>query len=103
IFGMVSNGWMVQDARWRLAKYSTGETVLFDLQNDPNEQQNLIDSTEHQTVRQQLEMALTQEIMRSLALAHEEKRVYRSDLSQDIGYGREGWQRPYPQPIGTAP
>ncbi|MCB0105205.1 MAG: DUF4976 domain-containing protein, partial [Caldilineaceae bacterium] len=60
--------------RWRLAKYSTGETVLFDLQNDPNEQQNLIDSTEHQTVRQQLEMALTQEIMRSLALAHEEKR-----------------------------
>ncbi|MEZ4674243.1 MAG: sulfatase-like hydrolase/transferase [Caldilineaceae bacterium] len=103
IFGMVSNGWMVQNERWRLAKYSAGEAVLFDLQSDPDEQHNLIDSAEHQTVRQQLETALTQEIMRSLALAHEEKRVYRSDLSQDIGYGREGWQRPYPQPIGTAP
>jgi arylsulfatase A-like enzyme len=103
IFGMVSNGWMVQDARWRLAKYSTGEAVLFDLQHDPHEQQNLLNSAEHQTIRQQLDMALTQEIMRSLTLAHEEKRVYRSDLSQDLLYGREGWQRPYPQPIGAAP
>jgi arylsulfatase A-like enzyme len=103
IFGMVSNGWMVQDDRWRLAKYSTGETVLFDLQNDPDEQINLYSSPAHQEARQHLEAALTQEIMRSLALAHEEKRVYRSDLSQDVGYGREGWQRPYPQPIGRAP
>ena len=103
IFGMVSNGWMVQDERWRLAKYSTGEAVLFDLQSDPNEQVNLYDDGLHQQIQHQLEMTLTQEIMRSLALAHEEKRVYRSDLSQDVGYGREGWQRPYPQPIESAP
>ncbi|MCB0062884.1 MAG: hypothetical protein KDE19_12250, partial [Caldilineaceae bacterium] len=88
---------------WRLAKYNTGEAVLFDLQNDSGEQQNLIDSAEHASIRQELDAALTQEIMRSLALAHEEKRVYRSDLSQDLGYGREGWQRPYPQTVGAAP
>lgn len=103
IFGMVSNGWMIQDDRWRLTKYSTGELVLFDLHNDPTEQVNLYGTAAHQSTQNALETALTQEIMRSLALAHEEKRVYRSDLSQDLHYGREGWQRPYPQPIGTAP
>lgn len=56
-----------------------------------------------QDVYRQLDAALTQELMRSLALAHDEKRVYRSDLSQDELYGREGWSRPYPQPLGTAP
>lgn len=103
IFGMVSNGWMVQDERWRLAKYATGEAVLFDLQNDPHEQVNLYSAAAHQQTRQALEAELAQEIMRSMVLAHDEKRVYRSDLSQDISYGREGWQRPYPQTIGTAP
>jgi len=103
IFGMVSNGWMVQDERWRLTKYSTGEAVLFDLDTDPDEQVNLVGAIEHRQTEHQLEMALTEEIMRSLVLAHEEKRVYRSDLAQDPLYGREGWQRPYPQPIGAAP
>jgi len=102
IFGMVSNGWMVDDGRWRLAKYSTGETVLFDRKNDPNEQHNLVHDAASQADYQRLDSALTQEIMHSLALAHEEKRVYASDLSQDEVYGREGWQRPYPRPVGTA-
>ncbi len=103
IYGMLTGGWMIQDQRWRLAKYSTGEAVLFDLQADPDEQNNLYSDNDHQDVRQNLEMRLTQEIMRSQTLAHDEKRVYRSDLSQDVGYGREGWQRPYPQPVGSAP
>jgi len=103
IFGMVSNGWMVQDARWRLAKYNTGEAVLFDLQQDPHEQVNLYGDPAYAAIQQQLDGALTEEIMRSLALAHEEKRVYHNDLSQDLVYGREGWQRPYPQLIGVAP
>lgn len=103
IFGMVTGGWMVQDERWRLAKYSTGEAVLFDLQNDPNEQMNLYGDTAHQAIQQRLDAALTQEIMRSLTLGHEEKRVYRNSLSQDPTFGREGWQRSYPQVIGVAP
>lgn len=102
IFGMVSNGWMADDGRWRLAKYATGESVLFDRATDPDEQHNLIADPAGQAAYQRLDSALTQEIMRSLTLAHEEKRVYVSDLSQDEQYGREGWQRPYPRAIGTA-
>ncbi len=102
IFGMVSNGWMADDGRWRLAKYATGESVLFDRATDPDEQHNLIHDAAGQIAYQRLDRALTQEIMRSLTLAHDEKRVYASDLSQDEQYGREGWQRPYPRAIGTA-
>ncbi|MEZ4861741.1 MAG: sulfatase-like hydrolase/transferase [Caldilineaceae bacterium] len=102
IFGMVSNGWMADDGRWRLAKYATGETVLFDRANDPHEQHNLVSDPAGQAAYQRLDMALTQEIMRSMTLAHDEKRVYATDLAQDAIYGREGWQRPYPRPLGTA-
>ena len=33
---------MAFDGRWKLSKYSTGERLLFDLENDPHEQRNLI-------------------------------------------------------------
>ena len=32
LFGMVTDGWMAYDGRWKLCKYATGEHLLFDLE-----------------------------------------------------------------------
>lgn len=101
LFGMVSGGWMACDGRYRLAKYSTGEHLLFDLQADPTEQVNRLHDPALAAVRQRLDDDLTQEIMRSLSLANQEKRVYSGNsLWSDPNFGHRGWQRVYPVGMG---
>jgi hypothetical protein len=90
---------MVDDGRWRLAKYATGEAVLFDRQTDSDEQANLYDDAAHLDVRSRLEAELTQYLMACMREANHDRRVYVRDLSQNTAFGREGWQRPYPRRI----
>jgi arylsulfatase A-like enzyme len=100
VFGTVQGGWMIDDGRWRLAKYSTGEAVLFDREWDPDEQDNLYGDAAHLDVRTRLEAELTQYLMASVREANHDRRVYVRDLSQTTAFGREGWQRPYPRRMG---
>jgi len=98
--GVVSNGWMIYDGRWKLAKYGTGETLLFDIANDPHEQRNL--TQQNQEKYRELDSLLTQAIMRSATASHYDKRVYTNTLSSDPAFGKRGWQRRYPQKLGEA-
>lgn len=100
LFGMLADGWMAYDGRWKLAKYATGEHLLFDLENDPQEQRNRIGDPDAQEMRFRLDQALIQEIMRSVVQSYADRRVYTVDKSGDRDFGKEGWQRPYPQPLG---
>jgi arylsulfatase len=101
--GMVSNGWMIYDGRWKLTKYATGEVLFFDLEQDPHEQQNLLHQPEHFARFLEFDSVLTQAIMHSITVSHYDRRVYESDLSQNPAFGREGWQRTYPQRFNQAP
>jgi arylsulfatase len=99
IVGALADGWMLFDGQWRLSKYATGETLLFNLSQDPLEQHNLMGDLGYQEVYRRLDAELTQAIMGSLSASHFERRVYHNDLSQDPAFGREGWQRPYPRSL----
>jgi hypothetical protein len=94
---MMAGGWMVFDGRYKLCKYSSGENMLFDLQEDPREIDSLI-RTERQ-VHDRLDAVLTREIMRSVLAARQDQLVYHTDLSGDEAFGQPGWQRTYPQPL----
>ncbi|MEM7129297.1 MAG: sulfatase-like hydrolase/transferase [Chloroflexota bacterium] len=97
IYGMTSNGWMNFDGTWRLHKYSTGESLLFNVQDDPSEQRNLIRDPKYQEILVRLESELTQEIMRSVTDSHESSRVYSGNsMWSDPSFGARGWQRQYP-------
>lgn len=100
--GMTSSGWMIYDGRWKLAKYITGEMLFFDIQNDPQEQHNLINDRQYWDKYLELDALLTQAIMHSITASHYDKRVYTRSLSGDPAFGKEGWQRPYPQRLGSA-
>ncbi len=97
IIGTLAGGWMLFDGEWRLSKYATGEELLFNLLLDQLEQQNLAGDASYLDVKRRLDKELTQAIMASISESHFERRVYARDLSQDPGFGREGWQRPYPR------
>ncbi|MCC6629964.1 MAG: sulfatase-like hydrolase/transferase [Chloroflexi bacterium] len=100
LIGALGNGWMIQAGRWRLAKYATGEQVLFDLEGDPDEQRNRIDDPAVTGVRRDLDARLTAAIMAMMVESHFAQRVYLRDLSSSPSFGREGWQWRYPRPVG---
>lgn len=99
IFGMLTGGWMAYDGEWKLAKYSNGESVLFNLKDDPLEQRNLIADASYADVYRRLDTELTREIMRSVRFATHDRLAQSGDMSQDTGFGREGWQRSWPAPV----
>ena len=97
LYGMMAGGWMAFDGRHKLCKYDSGEHMLFDLERDPTETNNIIrDDREN---RERLDQALTREIMRSIVAARHDQLVYDTDLSGDKDFGQPGWQRTYPQPL----
>ncbi len=83
----------------RLSRYATGESLLFDIHNDPKEQRNLLNDPGCLAVRNRLESELAHHVMESMAESHFPRRVYVRDLSQSEAFGREGWQRPYPRDV----
>ena len=91
---------MAYDGRTRLAKYSTGESLMFDLSEDPGEQRDLLKRGEGRELFRDLDAAITSQIMRSIEVGHLDKQVYVSDLSADPRFGAQGWRRRFPKPLG---
>ncbi len=102
IIGALGGGWMIQEGPWRLSKYATGETLLFNLEDDPQEQRNLAADTGHAETYRDLDARLTTWMMGAMVQSHYAQRVYVRDLSQQPDFGREGWQRTYPRAFGDA-
>ena len=102
VFGLLTDGWMIYDGRWKLAKYSTGENVLFDLTNDPLEQTNRIKDPSVFAKVDQLDVELTSYIMEQYRIAMHDRLAHSGDMSQDTGFGREGWSTQFPSPINFA-
>ncbi len=102
IFGMLTDGWMVFDGQWKLAKYATGEVVLFNLKDDPYEQHNRAGDPAYFDVYRRLDMELTLELMESFRVAMHDRLASHGDMSQDPAFGREGWQWRFPAPIQAA-
>lgn len=97
--GNLSGAWMAFDGRVKLAKYSTGEHHLFDLDADPAEQDNLLKGGDGGADFRRLDAALTEHVMRCLRLAHDDKQIYVRDMAQDPDFGRGTWKRTYPHPM----
>jgi len=102
IFGLLADGWMVNDGTWKLTKYRTGESVLFNLIDDPLEQNNRIADLSHATTLRRLETELTVYLMNEMRLSMFDRLVDSGDMSQDPSFGREGWSREFPAPVQDA-
>ena len=103
VFGILSDGWMNFDGRYKLHKYETGELLLFDMEQDPQEQRNLVNSADYQNVLRRLEAELTSYVMESVQGSWHDRLAQNGDMSQDVHFGREGWERPWPHPPQVTP
>jgi len=99
IVGSLKRSWMLVREQWKLVKYAGGGAMLFDLDQDPTEQQNLAPESSHAELYRRLDAELTAAIMDSLDLSHADKRVYTHTLSGSKEFGRPGWPRTYPMDI----
>jgi hypothetical protein len=91
------------DGRYKLHKYRTGEMLLFDMLNDPQEQVNLYENAEFADIVRRLETELTVELMASIEASMDDRIAQNGDMSQDPTFGYESWQRPWPHAPGTMP
>jgi arylsulfatase A-like enzyme len=98
IFGLLSDGWMNFDGRYKLHKYSSGEVFLFDISEDPDEQNNLANSLKHRKIVERLDRELTHKIMESVSFSMHDRLGQTGDMSQSDKFGLEGWSRPWPHP-----
>jgi arylsulfatase A-like enzyme len=102
LVGFLQGAWMAFDGRFKLCKYSSGFQALFDLESDPQEQDNLVDAAEHQTDYRRLDTLLCQEIMRSTQASNADNEVFipqQEALWASQEFGRSGWQRTYPKSL----
>lgn len=100
IVGALRNGWMACDGTWKLCKYAGGAVHLFNLQEDPGEQNNRAGDSSCMTQAQRLEAILTRNVMRLTDEGHFPQRVYDFSYSSSPDFGRVGWERTYPMPWG---
>jgi arylsulfatase A-like enzyme len=102
IFGFLANGCMHFDGEWKLVKYTSGATLLFNLLEDPKEQHNRIDDPACLPVYRRLDAELTGQILNSIHAGHAEKKVAHNLLFNDEEFGQKGWHRSYPQAVGPS-
>ena len=102
LVGGLQSGWMTYDGRYKLVKYGNGNSGLFDLEEDPTEQHNLVDSPAHAATYRHLDALLYRHIMHSVQRSHDYNLVYSPQddaLWADKNFGAPGWQREYPRAL----
>ncbi len=104
VVGMLSDGVMVHDGRWKLHKYRTGDIILHDLDADPDQMVNRYRDPDCQPVVERLEQTLTAELIDSFQASVTDRRAAATilEMVQDgEGFGNRGWQRPWPNDVDT--
>ena len=99
LFGLLASGCMVFDGEWKMVKYASGDVLLFNLKEDPQEQENCAADEECQGIYLRLDAALSAERLRSIYEAHSDKVVAHFSLYDNEEFGNPGWKRRYPETV----
>ena len=99
VCGFLQGQSMVRSGPWKLTDYEQGVTELFNLEDDPLEQNNRIADPALRGIVDDLFGRMRREVYDGVLFANHD-RVYdaTNDLYLDPVFSRRGWQRPYPRP-----
>jgi len=93
VFGVTLQGFMLVKDRWKLCRYRSGQTALYDLNHDPTEQHNRVNDPAVAPMLQALDAILQREIIDSLLFSQRTERVDVDPLDPTAPFSQRGWQR----------
>lgn len=99
VFGSNEMGWMYRDNRYLHTIYYNGVRELYDLENDREHQNNLIDSPEHQQLISSLQDKLFARVFGAISEGDTDNIAKFNNMKTTVGpdgFNYEGWKRPYP-------
>lgn len=96
VHGANDNGWFIRDGAWKYCTYGNGLKELYNLVQDPHEQNNLIDEPEHKQVLDALSSDLNIWVMNSIERANREKIANVAASNPPERFYTKDWVRPYP-------
>ncbi len=99
VFGATDLGYMITDDNWKLCRHTNGAQMLFDLKNDPTEQNNLFNDAQFNDKKNDLDKILISRLTKSIMRSNDEKLVNDLGAIGDGGFEERGWQRTYPKKI----
>lgn len=96
VFGSSDLGFMIADDQWKLCRYRNGSTHLYNLKQDPAEQNNLALDPACIKEKERLDSLLQRELALSIVDANRDKVVPEFTGLGRGDFGRRGWNRVYP-------
>ncbi len=100
LFGATDIGYIARMGHWKLCRYVTGLTQLFNLADDPNEQVNLAYTSQSMNIFKKLDAYMQRRLCESLCTANGEKTVDTTMSLEQNDYFERNWKRPYPVNTG---
>jgi arylsulfatase len=95
LIGSLFSGWMIDDGRFRLSRYKTGEVTFFDRHLDPDELNNIAEDKQFSGDFRRLDSALQCSVFENLPKGHSALKLPGS-LYNNQSFGKRNWSRPYP-------
>ncbi len=95
LIGSLFTGWMIDDGRFRLSRYKTGEVTFFDRHLDPDELNNIAEDKQFACDFRRLDSALQCSVFENLPKGHSALKLPGS-LYNKQSFGKRRWSRPYP-------
>jgi arylsulfatase A-like enzyme len=96
VFGCSDLGFMIADDQWKLCRYRNGSTHLFNLKQDPAEQDNLALNPVFARQKERLDALLQKELALSIVDANLDKVVPEFTGLGRGDFGMRDWKRVYP-------
>lgn len=94
IFGATDIGWMIRESRYKYCICNNGTEMMFDLKEDPTEQNNLIHDVSQNEKKESMKKLLYKRMFEGIEEANNDQVVMIPNL--DKGFYDRNWTRPYP-------
>lgn len=95
VFGATDIGWMIRDSRYKYCICDNTTEMLFDLQEDPSEQINLVLNRKYESIKESMRQLLYKRLFNGILEGNNDLVVTGADL--DSGFFERNWMRPYPK------
>lgn len=102
VLGCNDMGWMIRGSRFMITTYYNGVREFYDLENDPTQQNNLINDSSYQEQILEYQSLLQERVFHGINKGNMDNQAKVDNYGRKGNSNRfdfEGWERPYPYKV----